>query len=130
MLSREIKARHCVQKKKKKKALLLKSLSCFNTFHYLNLWSCLNSHNNDGIMNPFGQVAAGSKTDYLFLGGKKKKLVDTDTILMACLIHSLFFFSLIKIFCDCMGSTHSFIPSDKTQNKMAHLCFCQGSFSH
>lgn len=128
MLALEIKARHCVQKKQKN-ALLLKSLSCFNTFHYLNLWSCPNSHNNHGIMNPFGQVAAGSKMDYLFLGGKKK-LVDTDTILMANLIHSLFFFALIKVFCDHMGSTHNLIPSDKTQNKMAHLCFCQGIFSH
>lgn len=56
-------------------------------------------------MNPFGQVASGSKMDYLFLGEKKKWV---DTILMASLIYSLFFFSFVKMFCDDIGSTHRF----------------------
>lgn len=53
--------------------------------------------------------------------------MDTDSVLMASLIHSLFFFLLLKCPVIVSAVLIVFIPSDKTQNKMAHLCLCQGN---
>lgn len=111
----EIKARHCIQKNN---TLSLKSLSCYDTFQYLDLWSSPTSYNNHGIIIPFGQVATGCKINSLFL--REKKISGLRHNVNGWL-NQLLVFLLWKCSVIVSAVFIVFISSDKTQIKW-HIC--------